>query len=154
MSMESKLKQTLTDLLSKQKVAVVATSNDGQPYTSLVAFVVTDDLRTLYFVTPQTTRKYSNISSDPRIAAMIDNRLNKDADIHNAIGATITGVSRILNGKEAEKPLELYHVKHPYMKEFSASPTSVLIEVKIDKYYIVSHFQKVVELHVDSTFHG
>ena len=122
--------------------------------TSLVAFAVTSDLRKLYFFTQQATRKLSNIHSNPRIAVMIDNRSNKDSDIHDAIGVTITGTSYVLTNDKTKQPLALFLRKHPHMEEFASAPTSVLIEVTIDHYYIVTQFQKVVELHIDKDIHS
>jgi len=53
----------LRDLLMKQRFGVVATHSNGKPYTSLVAFAATDDLRDLIFVTSNETRKFKNIIS-------------------------------------------------------------------------------------------
>ena len=149
MNTESYIKDKLSELFATQKVAVVATQSNDQPYTSLVAFAASLDFKKLYFVTQRATRKLANIHLNPRIAVMIDNRTNKDSDIHNAIGVTITGTSRQLRGDERQQALTYYLAKHPHMEEFATATSSVLIEVIVEHYYIVTHFQKVVELHVE-----
>ena len=154
MNSESCIKNRLSQLFTSQKFAVIATSSQNRPYTSLVAFAVTSDLRKLYFFTRQATRKFSNIHSNPRIAVMIDNRSNKDSDIHDAIGVTITGTSRVLTNDKTKHPLTLFLKKHPQMEDFARAPTSALIEVTIDHYYIVTQFQKVMELHVNKDIHN
>ena len=103
----------------------------------------------LYFATHKETRKLANIQLNPQVAVMIDNRTNKDSDIHDAIGVTITGRARLLSDNETKQALTHYLKKHPHMEEFALSPSSVLVEVQVEHYYIVTHFQKVIELHVE-----
>jgi len=57
----SKLKRNLRKLLRSQLLAVLSTQNQGQPYASLVAFASSDDLKSLYFATSRSTRKYANL---------------------------------------------------------------------------------------------
>jgi hypothetical protein len=44
--------------------------------------------------------------------------------------------------------LNIYLAKHPHLKEFVSSPTCALIKVRVQKYYVVSKFQNVQELHM------
>ena len=48
----SELKQTITELFSAQKLAVLSSYGNEQPYASLVAFAVTDDLNHIIFPQP------------------------------------------------------------------------------------------------------
>ena len=50
--------ESLKELFASQTLAVLSTHQDGQPYASLVAFVATEDLKHIFFVTPKTTRKF------------------------------------------------------------------------------------------------
>ena len=52
------------EMITGQKLAMLATHKGGQPYASLVAFSASDDLRFLYLVTPRATRKFGNLQSD------------------------------------------------------------------------------------------
>lgn len=62
------LKEFLKNLFSSQRLAVLATQSERQPYGNLVAFVAANDLKYLLFATTRATRKYSNISDNPRVA--------------------------------------------------------------------------------------
>ena len=53
----------LRGLFESQKLAVLSTQSDGQPYASLVAFWAPDDLKSIYFATPNTTRKFANLAA-------------------------------------------------------------------------------------------
>ena len=141
------LKQKLKELFDSQRLAVLATHRSGQPYGSLVAFAATDDLKHLLFATTRGTHKYANLSQDGRVAMLVDNRSNQEADFHNAIAATAVGTVEEVEGGEKEGLLECYLVKHPYLKEFVASLTCAFLKVKVETYYVVSRFQEVMELH-------
>ena len=59
--------QTLADIrgnLDSQHVAVLSTHAEGQPYARLAALSATKDLRRIVFCTPQSTRKYADVSCD------------------------------------------------------------------------------------------
>ncbi|MBS3756901.1 MAG: pyridoxamine 5'-phosphate oxidase family protein, partial [Desulfobacterales bacterium] len=105
----------LEHLLKSQNLAVLATQNHGQPYTSLVAFAGSEELKALYFVTGQATRKYANLTGDPRAAMMIDNRSNAPADIADAMAATATGSVDMLSENEQVTLLNIYLQKHPHL---------------------------------------
>lgn len=141
-------RNALKNLLATQNLAVLATHGDGQPYTSLVAFVSSDDLRELYFVTSAATRKFANLEAHPRAAMMMDNRSNSPADIAHAMAATATGDVEIAAGKEREILTEKYLAKHPHLSEFVKSPSTRLIKFHVACYYVVTRFQNVVELHM------
>lgn len=68
---------TLRRILTTQQVGVLATSNAGQPYCTLVGFSISEDLKTLFFATPRTTRKFAYIQSDGRVSMMLDDRAKR-----------------------------------------------------------------------------
>ena len=144
----SQLKEFLKDLFASQRLAVLATQSKGQPYGNLVAFVATNDLRHLLFATARATRKYANISENPRAAMVIDNRSNQEADFHRAAAVTATGVVKEAKESEKESLLRLYLSGHPYLKDFVSSPTCALLRMNVETYYVVRQFQNVMELHI------
>jgi nitroimidazol reductase NimA-like FMN-containing flavoprotein (pyridoxamine 5'-phosphate oxidase superfamily) len=148
MEKTSQLKKFLRDLFSSQRLAVLATQSKRQPYGNLVAFIATGDMKHLLFATPRATRKYANISKNPRVAMIIDNRSNQDADFHRAAAVTATGVVKEVEGSEKQSLLRLYLSGHPYLKDFVSSPTCALLKTDVETYYVVRQFQNVMELHI------
>jgi nitroimidazol reductase NimA-like FMN-containing flavoprotein (pyridoxamine 5'-phosphate oxidase superfamily) len=144
----NKIKRDLKKLLQSQPLAVLATQNRGQPYASLIAFTSSDDLKSLYFATTRSTRKYANLSSDSRVAVLVDNRSNKASDFRWAMAATATGKAKEVNARKRKKALELYLDKHPHLREFVHSPTCALCEIRVQTFFVVNRFQHVVEVHV------
>ena len=142
----SRVKEQLRGLLESQGVAVLATHAEGGPYTSLVAFVSSHDLKRIYFVTSRSTRKYANIKSDPRVAMLVDNRSNDPADFREATAVTAVGKAEEISGDEKAAVLNRYLAKHRHLKDFVSSPSCALLKIRVQTYYRVTRFQEVVEL--------
>ncbi len=138
----------LRELFSEQNLAALATHQAGQPYANLIAFQASDDLRYLYFVTPKTTRKFANLTADNRVAVMVNNSLNRDSDFHRAISVTAVGRATEVQGVDKEAALVNYLKKHGHLEDFANAPTSALIRVAVETYYMVTNFQTVTELHL------
>ena len=142
----SRLKRLLKDLFFSQSLAVLATQSNGQPYGNLVAIVATEDLRSLLFATARGTRKFANITTDPKVAMVMDSRTNQRVDFQRAVAVTATGMVEEVESSERDHLLKLYLSKHPHLKKFVKSPTSALLRVKVDTYYVVKGFQNVTVL--------
>jgi nitroimidazol reductase NimA-like FMN-containing flavoprotein (pyridoxamine 5'-phosphate oxidase superfamily) len=142
------LKKRIENLFTTQKLAVLSTYGKKQPYASLVAFAATEDLKSLIFATTRSTRKYANLTSEPSAALLIDDRSNEKKDFSHAIAATALGRTEEVRDAERDSLLNTYLAKHPHLKEFVSSPTCALIKVRVQKYYVVSKFQNVQELHM------
>lgn len=144
----SGLKQTIAELFSTQKLAVLSSFGNEQPYASLVAFAATDDLKHIIFATTRSSRKYANLSSESNAALLIDNRTNKEKDFSYAVAATALGRAEEVRDPQRKSFLEIYLRKHPYLKDFVSSPSCALLTVSVEKYYVVNRFQNVRELHM------
>lgn len=145
------IKSVLRELFQTQQLAVLATCEaNGQPYTSLMAFAVIDDLRQILLVTSRSTRKYANLSAEPRVSLLIDSRSHQRSDIHEAVAVTVLGEAEEVTGSEQDHLLAHYLSKHPHLEDFATSPSCALLRVWVNSYYLVSRFQEVVEFHVRS----
>jgi len=138
--------QTLGNLLTSQRSAVLATQGNGQPYCSLMAFAATEDLHTLIIATLRATRKYANLAAEPRVSLLVDNRSNQASDTQAALAVTVLGVAAEVD-PAARGPLEhIFLAKHPHLEDFVRSPDCAIIKIQVEKYYLVRRFQEVVEL--------
>lgn len=145
MSTDVEMQRILSDLFHSQRFAVLATDDHGQPFTSLMAFVASPDLRQLVVLTDRTTCKFANLMANCRVALLIDNRENKVSDTKDSMAVTAIGKAQEVASGEDPSMLELFLACHPYLAEFAASPTCAVVRVKIDSYLLVSSFQKVLE---------
>lgn len=143
MSDAIQLQTEIQALCAEQFLAVLCTQYQGQPFGSLVAFTVSDDLRYLCFATERATRKYRNLTSEPRVALLIDSRRAYPDDLADACALTVIG--RICDpGRTVMAPLQTKHAtRHPQLCDFLAQPTTCLLTVTVEHYDLVSHFQHV-----------
>jgi hypothetical protein len=93
----------------------------------------------------RSTKKYENLSSDSRVAILIDNRANEDYDFHEAAAVTVTGRATELHTKERTEWSDLFLGKHPHMKDFVESHNCALFIVEVERYRLVRRFQHVME---------
>jgi len=143
------LHQQLRSLFESQNLAVLATHRSGQPYTSLVAFYATEDLKNLFFVTPKTTRKFENLKADSRVSILVNSSTNQVGDFHRAVSVTVIGEATEIVGSERQPILERYLKKHPHLEDFVRSPSCALVRVSAKSYFMVQKFQNVMELHLN-----
>jgi nitroimidazol reductase NimA-like FMN-containing flavoprotein (pyridoxamine 5'-phosphate oxidase superfamily) len=149
MAYDIEIKNQIQKLFITRKLAVLSTHHTGQPYASLIAFLGKEDLREIFFVTPRITRKFVNLSSDPRVAILINSSLNVESDFHEAVSVTALGTAKEINSDEKNEILIQYLTKHPYLEAFATSPTCAVVGVSIRTYVMVKNFQQVMELHID-----
>jgi nitroimidazol reductase NimA-like FMN-containing flavoprotein (pyridoxamine 5'-phosphate oxidase superfamily) len=144
---KSHQRQLLKDLFASQRLAVFATQHDGQPYTNLVAFAETDDLKHLLFVTNRNTHKYANFAADRRVSMLMDSRTNQPSDFQAAVAVTATGIAEEVMGSERDLLTKTYLAKHPHLAGFIDSPDNALIKVKVND-YVIARFNKVISVHI------
>jgi len=133
----------LRELFGAQQLAVLATDAGGRPYTSLVAFAATDDLKKLVFATLRETRKFSNITHNPHVSLLIDSRSNQVTDFQDAVALTALGTAEEVFDEDRNTLLALYLNRHAHLSAFVKTPSCALVAVAVREYYLVSRFQNV-----------
>jgi len=78
---------------------------------------------------------------------LINNTTNQAEDIDMAASVTATGIAATLKYKDKHY-LNLYLNRHPHLQPFSDLPTTALVCITVDRYVLVSQFQKVVDIQV------
>lgn len=145
---EAKIREHIEELLASQMLATLATQKNGQPYVNLIAFAVADQLATLIFATPRATRKYTNLQEESRVSLLVDCRGNQQGDFHQASAVTIIGEATEADSVAVATYLPIFVANHPYLEDFVNAPTTSLFVVAVKHYVLVSHFQRVMELHL------
>ena len=133
MTPEESHMRILRDLLETQLLGVLGTQHDGEPYTSLVGFTATPDLKQLLFATGRSTRKLA----DAVVATLL------------AL-ATAVGVVEEIGETERPELERIFLAKHPQLADFVRSPSCIFLRLRVSVYMVVTRFQRVIELHIDS----
>lgn len=145
---EKQMLVEILDLFDAQRLAVLSTQSNQQPYSSLIAFAVSSDLTDFYFLTPNTTRKYENLISNPKVCILVNNSQNQADDIYKAVSVTGMGIASVVEKDDSEKVMEMFLEKHPQLDDFSRAPTTAFIRIAMSRYFMVNRFQNVIEVKV------
>lgn len=129
-------------LLTTQRLGVLGTSGEAGPYASLVAFAASRDLKSIFFATARTTRKYGNLSRDPRVSLLVDSRSNSEADFRLAAAVTATGKATETKGTQKLKGVQTLLRKHPQLRSFVASSDCAILVIRVGAYYAVDQFRE------------
>lgn len=141
--------QQIRELLHSQRLAVLSTEGTRGPYCNLVAFAPSKNMKVLYFTTTRSTRKFANLSRETRVSLLVDNRRNSPEDFHQAVAVTALGTVTECLGDDREAGLSLFLKRHPYLSEFTASPSGAFLKISVQTYLFVWAFQNVLEVHVN-----
>jgi len=139
--MDENNKDEIRGLLTDQQVGVLSTEYEGQPYASLVAYTATADLKSILFSTERSTRKYMNMSVNPKVAILVDNRTNKIKDIDKAMAVTAMGAVEEVGGEERKTLSEAYLSKHPEFADFLQS--AALMRLRVENYVVVKGLKRI-----------
>lgn len=143
------VQERLRFLNRKQRHAVLATDAGGHPYTSLVAFALSDDATGIIFATPRKTGKYHNMLRNRHVSLMIDTRSNTAKGYMRSEALTILGTaSPVRKGKKRDELCKVFTKKHPELTAFVNAPSTALVCIAIKKALHTGRFQTVTEWEV------
>jgi uncharacterized pyridoxamine 5'-phosphate oxidase family protein len=138
--------ELLEEVLNTQYFAVLNTLGEGLPYSNLVSFAVTENLRALVFVTNRNTSKYKNIKENNNISLLIDNRTNQPSDVSQAIA--ITAIGTACEEVENRSSLQaIFLARHPQLKQFVDDQNNAIMLITVSE-YIIAGFDKIQRLAV------
>jgi nitroimidazol reductase NimA-like FMN-containing flavoprotein (pyridoxamine 5'-phosphate oxidase superfamily) len=150
MTDEKLFRERLRKLVESQSLAVLSTCRQGGAYSSLIGFIVTDDLSRIVFATLRGTRKYTNIQDNENVSVLIDSRSNRIDDFREAVAVTAVGTAGEVTGQERDVLAKLYLKRHYYLKDFIGDPNCAIMTVQVHRYILVSQFQQVIEMEMKS----
>jgi len=114
-------------------LCVMATSSpDGAPHASLMSYAALPDLRYIYMATPANTRKWANLSANPEMAVLLDEReLSRPGERDRSRSLTVSGRHDPLDDRtERHAALEFLTGKHPELGRFLYRPGTEIIRLR------------------------
>ncbi|MFW9963523.1 MAG: pyridoxamine 5'-phosphate oxidase family protein [Candidatus Sifarchaeia archaeon] len=148
MEINPEVKKRINKVLGSQSIAVLGTSNKDEPYSCLVGFAISEDLKELIFATMRQRLKYKNMLANPRVTLMIDDRDTQASDFNDTTSITIVGSAKDMTGTDRAKYVTMLLQRQPALTEFVNSEDCAIMRVKVDKIYVVSEFESVVKIGV------
>lgn len=146
MDINPEVRSRIDRILNTQSIAVLGTSHNDEPYSCLVAFVATEDLKELIFATMRNRLKYQNIMSNPKVTMMVDDRDKKASDFNETTSITIVGTAEDISGSSRESYAALLLKRHPSLTDFVNAQDCAVIRVRVTKIYVVNEFESVIKI--------
>ena len=142
------VRKRIAQLLTEQKLGILATLGESYPYQSIVAFSGSKDIKHILFATKRATSKYKNLKYKAQVSIFIDNRSNQERDFIEAIGMTVIGDAQEMSGSRRNKHIKIFLRKHPSLRDLLSTEDCALFMIRVRVYYVVVNFQDVTEVRV------
>lgn len=126
----------LETILRDNSLCVLCTESDGNPYCSLMTYLLSDDLRILYLISTRESRKFKNLLANPRVSVLVDSRQHPTAGA-NIVSVTFTGLFQPLADAETERIKTAFAREHPELTEILNHPDSVIFAIKLTSYLLL-----------------
>lgn len=127
------------EMLKDNNLCVLCTAGGGLPYCSLMTYVMSDDLKTVYMVTVRESRKYRNLLENSSVSLLVDNRqrINFPSD-ESVASVTFGGVHRQLDPLEIQEVRAQLSLRHTELKEILNHPDAVIFGVALKSFLLLS----------------
>lgn len=126
-------------ILKANSLCVLCTVGGGHPYCSLMTYILSDDLRTLYMITTQESRKYENLRSNPHISVLVDTRQSLVSSGEKPISSvTFEGVYDPIEPGTMELIRTRMAREHGELAEILQSPGCVLLGIRLKSFLLLN----------------
>lgn len=127
------------EMLLDNTLCVLCTASEGFPYCSLMTYVLSEDLKTVYMVTVRESRKYRNLMENATVSILVDNRQRIDFHSDERIASiTFEGVHKSLNSIESEGARNLLADRHSELHEILKNPDGVIFGVELKTFLLLN----------------
>ncbi|MBP8866109.1 MAG: pyridoxamine 5'-phosphate oxidase family protein [Acetobacterium sp.] len=126
----------LETLLRENSLCVLCTEATSNPYCSLMTYLPSDDLATLYLVATRESRKFKNLLVNPRVSVLVDSRQHPAAAA-NIVSVSLAGLFKPLTAAEVPPLKTAFAGTHPELAEILNHPDSVIFAIKLQSYLLL-----------------
>ena len=124
--------EKMLELIRTHDICVLATTSEGLPHCSLMAYVCDDQCRHLYMATGRDSVKFRNLQKNPAVSLLVDTReTHRGGERAGTKALTAAGVYEPM-----KNPVEIATIKsmllaaHPQLKVILETDAYEIISVK------------------------
>lgn len=130
------MRERIKAFLKEKDMCVLATTREGRPHCSLMAYVADEEAEWIYMVTHRATTKYANVLANEQVSLLVDNRCERlPLDRSKIQALTVHGTFQILEDAVKKKRiLDQLRVRHPHMQEFLDHPEAEILSVRASSF--------------------
>ena len=124
----------------EKNICVLATITGDKPYCSLMAYVTDENCEEIYMVTLRNTQKYKNLTENPAVSLLIDNR--EKSPRSGAKALTVAGVYSKIESEEKRKEVQAkFLAVHPHLTDFMNHPEAEILCIEIGSFLMLKGLQ-------------
>lgn len=138
------------EIMTGQPFGVLSTIENGVPHSSIVAFTVTNSLRTILFLTEQNSQKFKNILANTAVSLLVDVRPSSSKNISGSFAISANGNAKPVDLKSSNATKELFLFCHPSFSEYIEDASYSLMSISIKKYDVSSGINEVYTYKIGS----
>lgn len=146
-----KIQDIVGGLLKESRLAVLATVDKGQPYTSLVAITPFQGCRKIIFATYKNTRKFNNLKFNSKVAVLIQCEGTDSSGRKKIFALTAFGQAAEPGIQERKKAVYCHLERHPDLDSLLKSSDLALFIIEVELYQLVRGIDDVTWLNVDDS---
>jgi len=140
---EGELYGKIYEVLTNQLFGVLATIENGIPKAMIVPFTVTNNLKTILFLTKHHTDKFKNIEENEFVTILVDHRPHSSKRITGDFAVSATGHAKVVNLSGATATKELFLFCHPTLTEYFDNPEYALLSIQVKSYDVSNGISEV-----------
>lgn len=129
--------ESIQEIIRTNNLAVLATCAENQPHCSLMAYIFLEEQGLIYMMTQKDSRKFRNISANPRVSLMVDTRLDNPEKRTSIKALTINGTCRPAEQTGQNHLKDLLLKRHPQLKVLTDHQDVVVIEIKVGSFLLL-----------------
>jgi len=130
-------KAYIENILMNSRFAVLATEGDGQPHASFIAITPMANYRALVFATYRNTQKYRNLTSNGKVALLVESGNNLNSEQQDSFVLTAFGHVEEIRIEDLEAVYNAHLEWHPDLLSFLQTEDCTLVRIKVDTYQVV-----------------
>ena len=138
------INELIRDIIEAKRFAVLATESDGQPHASLMAVTAANDDKKLIFATYRSTRKYTNLIQNGKVAILFENKSIIDTNENEIHVLTAFGNAAEVNTEEDETYRQLHLLRHTELEFFLLNSDCAIFIVTVDAYQVVTGINELI----------
>lgn len=130
---------SVKELLQDNALCVLCTAGEGIPHCSLMTYVLSEDLKTVYMVTFRDSRKYRNLLENSTVSLLIDNRQRLAFSSEEPVASiTFEGIHKQLNPVEGERARLHFADRHVELNEILKNPDCVIFGIELKTFLLLN----------------
>jgi len=140
---ESELYNKIYEVMTNQLFGVLATIENNIPKAIIVPFTVTNNLKTILFLTKHHTDKFKKMSDDEQVTILADHRPHSSKKITGDFAVSATGQAKIVDLAGSTATKELFLFCHPSLAEYLDNPEYSLLSIRVTRYDVSNGISEI-----------